>query len=227
MLAGTILFLLATTTVFVQNNKASSNSVKTRPIQDFLSSQVVNSFFLPGLPSVGWGDPVSGRTAWVDYAGATNQYLVNNGGTSLGTQTDGTVTERPLADGTALVTVVLHTTNALVYAVDINGNTLFGNAPNDVVANSPAGVGKCLLFVEFINSAPGAPLPDLATIINVRFIAITSTATGPLSANFGVPNGTPGSFQMTQTGVVQYHGCGGPRGAFFPAEHINLTVAPH
>ncbi|WP_263368928.1 hypothetical protein [Edaphobacter bradus] len=93
-------------------------------------------------------------------------------------------------------------------------------------------MGKCLLHLVFINSALGAPLPDLVQLLisnpgAVRFVAINSTAAGPLNANFGVPTGTPGLFQMTQTGVLQSNGSGGPRGDFFPAERINLTVAGH
>jgi hypothetical protein len=159
-----------------------------------------------------------------------NRQIVASGGASLGTTADGRVIERPLDDGTAEVTVLVHTTNAFVYVTDLNLNPLFGNTPTDVAAGSQAGVGKCLLHLVFINSAPGAPLPDLVQLFisnpgGVRFVAINSTATGPLNANFGVSTGTPGFFQMTQTGVVQSHGSGGPRGDFFPAEHINLTVA--
>ena len=225
--AATILYLLATTTAWAQNNKNSNNnSARTRPIHDFLSTQT-NGF--PSLAAA-WGDPVSGRLAWVDYAGVTNQQIVASGGASLGTTADGTVVERPLDDGTAEVTVLVHTTNAFVYVTDFpSPNPLFGNTPADVAAGAQAGVGKCLLHVVFINSAPGAPLPDLlqafSTAGGVRFVAMTSTAAGPLNANFGVPTGTPGLFQMTQTGVLQSHGKGGPRGDFFPAEHINLTVA--
>ncbi len=226
LLAATILCLLATTTALGQNNKSSNNSnARTRPIQDFLSTQT-NSF--PSLAAA-WGDPVSGRAAWVDYAAVMNQQIVASGGASLGTTADGTVVERPLDDGTAEVTVLVHTTNAFVYVTDFNLNPLFGSTPTDVATGSQAGVGRCLLHVVFINSAPGAPLPDLlqafSTAGRIRFVAMNSTATGPLNANFGVPTGTPGFFQMTQTGGLQSHGKGGPRGDFFPAEHINLTVA--
>jgi hypothetical protein len=227
VLAATILYLLATAMALGQNNKSSNtNSAKTRPIQDFLSTQT-NSF--PSL-AASWSDPVSGRLAWVDYAGVMSQQIVASGGASLGTKMDGTVVERPLDDGTAEVTVLVHTTNAFVYVTDFpNLNPLFGNTPTDVAAGSLAGLGKCLLQVVFINSAPGAPLPDLLQAFSnpggVRFVAMTSTATGPLNANFGVPDGTTGFFQMTQTGVLQSQGSGGPRRDFFPAEHIILTVA--
>jgi len=39
-----------------------------------------------------------------------NQQIVASGGASLGTTADGTVVERPLDDGTAEVTVLVHTT---------------------------------------------------------------------------------------------------------------------
>jgi len=113
--AAGILSLLATTTALGQNNKGSNNnSAGTRPIQDFLSTQT-NSF--PSLVAA-WTDPVSGRLSWIDYAGVTNQQIVASGGASLGTTADGTVVERPLDDGTAEVTVLVHTTNAFVYVTD-------------------------------------------------------------------------------------------------------------
>ena len=218
------LYLIAATVAWGQSNKSSNhNNARTRPIQDFLSTQT-NSF--PSFAAA-WGDPVSGRAAWVDYAGVMNRQIVASGGVSLRTTATGTVVERPLNDGTAEVTVLVHTANAFVYVTDFNLNPLFGNTPAEVAAGAAAGVGKCLLHVVFINSAPGAPLPDLLDIFlsgGTRFIAMSSTATGPLNANFGVSTGTPGFFQMTQTGVLQSHGSGGPRGDFFPAEHINLTV---
>jgi len=226
VLLAVILCLLAAATASGQNNKSSSNNnARTRPIQDFLSAQT-NGF--PSLAAA-WGDPVSKRFAWVDYAGVMNHQIEESGGASLGTTADGTVIERPLDDGTAEVTVLVHTTNAFVYVTDFNLNPLFGNTPPAVAAGAPAGVGKCLLHLVFINSAPGAPLPDLVQAFSnpggVRFVAMSPTATGPLNSIFGVPNGTLGFFQMTQTGVLQSHGSGGPRNDFFPVERINLIVA--
>jgi hypothetical protein len=219
------LYLIATSVAWADGNKNSNNNhARTRPIQDFLSNQR-NAF--PSLAAA-WSDPVSGRAAWVDYAGVMNRQIVASGGASLGTTATGTVIERPLSDGTAEVTVLVHTTNAFVYVTDFHRNPLFGNTPAEVAAGAAPGLGKCLLHVVFTTSAPGQPLPDLLDIFlsgGTRFTAMNSTATGPLNANFGVSTGTPGFFQMTQTGVLQSHGSGGPRGDFFPAEHINLRVA--
>jgi len=223
VLAGLALSVLTVTTAMGQNGK-NDNRAKTRPIQDFLSVQTSGTYPCCGA----WSDPNKTRLAWVDWAGVISRQIVANGGISLGTTADGSIVERPLDDGTAEVTVLVHSTNVYVYVTDYNLDPLFGNTPDDVTAGAEAAVGKSVVNVVFINSAPGAPLPDLMQIFvmgQVRFFAMNSTASGLLNANFGVPSGTPGGFQMTQTGVYQSQGSGGRLGDFYPAEHINLSVA--
>lgn len=238
-----------------------------RPISDFVDAQgtfclpfgfpgttFVNGcglFVPPVLNFVGWdtlqevppqrGNVQPVRCASVDYAGLENDYIVSNGGNSLGTQIDGTITERPLADGRAEVTVLLHTTNALTWVASGGDNgacdfatdqLLFGNRVPDVLPPVvvDAALGDSFLKVVFINTAPGDPLPDLEQLIfdplqgqELRSISLRAQANGTLRLAFGVPDGTPGRAEVSQTGLFMTRFKGATADAF-PAERINLQV---
>ena len=108
-----------------------------RPIEDFVNAQgtfciddgsggcflfvppVANFFGWDNLqevpPQQGNVQPV--RCASVDYAGLANAKIeeLSGGSISFDTTTEGTVTERPLRDGRAEVSVRLHTENALTW----------------------------------------------------------------------------------------------------------------
>src|SRR5215831_8637758 len=99
-----------------------------RPLADFVNAQGSTTCFTPPAPAqIGWGtgpNKTNGnanltppRFALIDYAGAEARYLALQG-KSLGTTVSGTVSERPLADGRALVTVDLQTDNALGWALE-------------------------------------------------------------------------------------------------------------
>lgn len=232
--------------------RAPTSPTATRPISDFLSTQGTYCIddgmggcllFVPPVANfIGWTAPASGTLfALVDYAGLADAYIVSNGGTSLGTTMDGTVIEYPLADGRAHVTVVLHTKNALTWVSDIEssfpGPLQFGHFAPDVLAGADAALGESTLKWVFINTAPGAPLPDLIELLNHLFGAIpedghetismyfVARASGTLRAEFGVDDGTPGRAHITQTGTLlrtPFKGKGTADG--FPAEIINLRV---
>jgi hypothetical protein len=94
-----------------------------RPISDFLDAQGTTMVFNAPVPDqLGWANnpDLSNKPpfqfALFDYAGLANDYLISHRYPSLGTTTDGTITERPLADGRAEVHVILHTTNALAFS---------------------------------------------------------------------------------------------------------------
>ena len=222
-----------------------------RPIQDFLDTQ--GSFcvddsaggcllFVPPDPNfLGWNsefDATPVRFAGVDYAG-----LALDDTYALGKepQITGTVTERPLKDGSAEVTVRLHTQNANVWVIELDASnecatcleqiaskpTLFGHRPAEVRTGASQALGDSFLHVVFINSAPGAPLPDLIAIMNtpaIKFVAFHARAHGPLTAEFGVADGTPGRCTITQTGLFKTKGQGVALEDSFPAEAINLSV---
>src|SRR5437868_34607 len=94
----------------------------TRPISDFLVAQGTTSVYTFGvkhLPDeLGWRtssatfDAGVGRFARIDYTGQDAAFLRLH----LGTTTSGSISEKPLADGRAEVTVDLHTNNAFAWA---------------------------------------------------------------------------------------------------------------
>jgi len=76
------------------------------------------------------------------------------------------------------------------------------------------------------------PLPSLARLsffpspdYTLNKLSLVASASGPLRAAYGVPNGTPGRLQLTQRGLYDVSGLSnnGQDNAF-PAEHINITV---
>lgn len=220
-----------------------------RPIQDFLATQGTFCFpdgsggcllFVPPDPNfLGWTNDLDSdviRFAGVDYAGLADAYP-----TGKKPVIDGTVTERPLKDGRTEVTVLLHTKNANVWVIelDLTGDvlaqiasksTLFGHRPADVLGGKGQALADTFLHVVFINTA-GAPLPDLIQLINfpaqgqeLKFVAFGTHAKGPLTAEFGVPEGTPGRCTITQTGLFMTKGNGLALQDGFPVEDINLRV---
>ncbi len=222
-----------------------------RPLSDFINAQGTTSTFnccAPAVPDyLGWTRPFSTpaadqRLASVDYAGVANEWLVANGHPSLGTTFGGNITERPLPDGRAEVTVILHTENALAYLTpfDLNGPInqaqinplLFGFRPQDLLADptiEPA-LGDSHLKVAFKNTSPGAPLPDLIVafllgnpapgqeLISISFHA---SATGQLRAASGFPEGAPGRLTVAQTGLFMTQFKGATADGF-PAERVEL-----
>jgi len=181
--------------------------------------------------------------AGVDYAGVADAYAAGRDPVVTGT-----VTERRLSDGRAEVTVLLHTKNANVFVIDLdlsgdvldqiaNKPTLFGHRPRDVLAGAGQALADSLLHVRFINTAPGAPLPDLLQLnsfpdtlpgVELKFLAFNASATGPLTAAFGVAEGTPGKLTIVQTGLMtKGENPGRALKDLFPVEDIHLNAIGH
>jgi hypothetical protein len=219
-----------------------------RPIGDFVDAQGTTSEFLPPVPDfLGWLNQLpSTRGASVDYAGLANGWLVSQGYPDLGTTTSGTVTDRPLEDGRAEVSVVLHTRNALAWAFEVpdpdtgpnfaTDPLTFGYRAQDLESGHdlPPAIGDSHFGVVFKNTAPGDPLPDLIvwlTDTEGRFpdlellsLSFRATAFGPLHPEFeGVAEGTPGRLTIVQTGVL-HSGFHGAVSDGFPAERVELGV---
>jgi hypothetical protein len=231
--------------------QAAQGSAVQRPISDFLDAQGTTMVFNAPVPDqIGWSNVPElpnfppPRFALFDYAGLANDYLISQEHASLGTTTDGTITERPLADGRAEVSVILHTTNALTWASDYRSPTndpnanppLFGNRAKEVALNgaTPA-LGDSVLKVVFKNTAPGALLPDLVKAFilgpplpgqELVSLAFRGTATGPLHALAGLgPDGTPGLCLVVQTGLdftKTFNPKSRPGVDHFPAELVEL-----
>jgi len=211
-----------------------------RPIEEFVAAQGTFCvpdgsggclLFTPPVPnSLSWQNSDRGRCASVDYAGLANEWLQDNsnGATSLGTSFSGSVVERARDDGKADVTVTLFTGSALTWAVsgcDPNGPFIFGNRVTDVLAGAEASVGDSFLRVEFINFAPGKPLPDLIQLFHAptggqvfQRVSFQANAEGALREAFGVPDGTPGRAHITQRlfFVVGHHN------VLIPVDNIDL-----
>ena len=77
-----------------------SASAEQRPITDFVENQGTYGIIF-------WIDAAQ-NTFLVDYAGVVNEAW----GMGIPTTFDGSIDEKPLADGTAAVSVILHTHNA-------------------------------------------------------------------------------------------------------------------
>jgi hypothetical protein len=220
-----------------------------RPLSDFIDAQGTTMCFTPPAPAqlgaTSDFDKSPIRFALVDYTGLTGKFLLDNYGISLGTTVSGTVLERPLADGRALVTVNLHTSNALGWAINLdpsgsvsqfNSNPLlFGFRAQDLIADptlTPA-LGDVHFRVVFTIPSPGAPLPDLVCINNgpdcpnvapcpegfeIDFLSAEASISGPLHALAGLgPEGTPGRLIVTQTGLVKPGIANGFKGALSDA----------
>jgi hypothetical protein len=219
-----------------------------RPLADFLSAQGTLCIddgsggcylFVPPDPNfLGWNSELDKSPiyfAGVDYAGLANAYAPGEE-----PEIAGTVTERVLRDGTAEVTVLLHTTNANAWVIDLdlsgdildqvaNKPTLFGHRPADVLAGEGQALGDAFLHIVFVNTAPGAPLPDLMAVgydpaapPYFRSIGGQMSAHGPLTAEYGVAEGTPGMCKIAQTGLLATSGQGRALQDAFPAESILL-----
>jgi len=213
-----------------------------RPLSDFLSTQGTTNGFIPPLPDfIAWtnNDPQTMFVS-VDYAGVVASYLNSHGGPSLGTTMSGSVTERPLADGRAEVSVLLHTDRALTWTIALpptdlaTDPLLYGYRGTDLLADpslTPA-LSSSDLQVVFKNTAPGAALPDLVTAFilgeaepgqELVMLAFRSRGSGPLRAAFGVADGTPGRCTVVNTGLFQTPFKGAVADAF-PAEHVQLQA---
>ncbi len=218
-----------------------------RPIEEFVNAQGTFCLddgmggcflFVPPVENFfGWGDPAKVIGAAFDYAGLADKAVtaLSGGTVSFGTTTSGSVSERPLADGRAEVHVILHTKNAMTFGIgalnDFNTDPLtFGHRAADILAGADAALGSGTFHIKFINTAPGAPLPDLLQLAfapeagqEFVMLSIYFRAFGTLRPASGHPDGTPGRLTCTQTGLF-FSGFHGAVGDGFPAESINLQV---
>jgi hypothetical protein len=225
------ILLFAMTTAI--GGQGAEPSVNIRPIEDFLEAQGTEANGIPApLNSVAWADPKAELFIAVDYAGLVNQWIEEQSGgvISLGTEIEGKIIERPLPDGRAVVTVLLHTKNAFTVVsslYDPLGPPLFGYHAWDVADGAEPALGESFLKWVFINDALGVPLPDLCvelvpgpTTHEFIMLSLEAQAEGALREAFGVPDGTPGHAQTTQVGLYQP----AEKSPRYPAEHIKVKV---
>jgi len=225
----------------ITKTSGGSQALSTQlPLSDFLSAQGSTSDFFPPFPDyIAWtnNDPQT-LFAAIDYTGSAGAYLAGHGGPVIATQVTGSVSERPLDDGRAEVTVNVFTKNALTWAVGLPGDIaadppLFGYRQTDLLADpslKPA-LSNSEFHVTFTNTAPGAPLPDLVNAFilgnatagqTLTTLSFRSTGTGPLRAAFGVADGTPGRCEVSNSGILHTSSAQGALADGFPAEVVNL-----
>jgi hypothetical protein len=207
---------------------AQSAFAKTnvRSINDFVSTQgstLVSLGFVNGGELFGgklfiWGNSLD-LLMRVDYAGSDNKGLIAVGGPDAHTSYSGTILETPLPDGRAEVKITLVTHNAIAFADNASSfpAKCTNNGSNAFFTLCPAvfgynivelanGIGKPVLVnsemeVNLVNTAPGAPIPDLLNVIGnspgsggayVKTLTLKTTSIGPLREAFGVTEGSNG-----------------------------------
>jgi hypothetical protein len=202
---------------------------KQLPISAFLDAQGTQAIYIPPvLDYLGWVAPppgvktpapsyVGGNSASCDYAGLANEWLMANGHPGLGTSFSGSVSTRPMNDGSIMVQVELHT-----------DPLIFGARAPDVLAGATPGIGEC--HASFAWTQSDGPLVDVVhppccdpyfAFVNQSFRA---SATGPLTAAAGFgPNGTPGRLFISQTGFFRTTFKGATADAF-PAEYVEVRA---
>jgi hypothetical protein len=260
--ARTLKITLAGLAILVSAGLIETASAAQRPLSDFLSRQgtyCLSSLApdgslpfgscgtygslgcgvlqVPPAPNyVNWTDPSSGASVTFDYAGLADGAL----GGVLGTTVSGSINEVPQNDGSAIVTVLLHTKNALAWAntgsAPQGGALLFGHRTTEVaLSNAVPALGSCTLKVVIQISAPGAPLPDLIETFlafggpcgTSSFISISFNG----QASGTLPDGTPASLQVTEVGLIRVAGIANPNSRValdaFPAEHIDIQATGH
>ena len=103
---------------------------------------------------------------------------------------------------------------------------LFVHFPHDVANGADAALGDSHLQWTFINTAPGAPLPDMFVAIvlgsppdgyETLATSFRATAKGTLREAFGVPEGTQGHLTVAQA-------CQGATADGCPAELVELRA---
>jgi hypothetical protein len=188
------------------------------PISDFLNNQNGRQ---------AWLDPATGNTLFFDAFGVFN----NNFGLGLGTVFGGHVTRRELNDGSARVTVVLHTKNALCWGFTPVSNPAFGRSFAEVAGGATASLGDALTRIEFPLASAGDPLPTWSAIVlgTQGFSVTTIMCHGELRTESGFPAGTKGFAQTTQTGGLFTTGVPGgcppeTNANCFPAEKIRFKA---
>ncbi len=196
-----------------------------RPFGDFLATQGTFcwpdnggclSFEPPAPNMIAFAEVENWHLGWADYAGLQNAWIeeASGGAKSLGTVVTGTIKETALEDGRALVQLNLRAKDALFwvnqfqFVFDAWDPMYFGARPQEVLAGADPALGNVNMMVEFINTAPGAPIPDIVQLTffpepeqEIVTMRITSLAHGVLREASGYPEGTPGIAKMNEVNL--------------------------
>ncbi len=189
--------------------------VVERDINDFVSTQYL---------TWGWYDSNAQETYIfvIDYAGVLNNYY----GLNLNSTFSGKIMEKAMSDGRAEVRISLKAHNVLTYVSGLTNGAwtplLFGELAASVAGGATATLGDANLDITFINSAPGAPIPEIGLMQDVTRLSVNASAFGPFKAAAGFgPDGTPGHAWLNQVGLLD-HVNGHPGVNGFSVEYVKM-----
>ena len=211
------LYLLAVIPLFAMTSSASAQTQQI-PIDEYLAMADYGTYY-----ECFWNPATQDVTVCLDNVGGRMAYF----GLESDIAIEGQVMVRPMKDGRAHVTILMHTSNAVCWAFD-GSPVVFGASPRQVYTN-PTFYGPLLSFgsglfrYEFTMPSVDTPVPPLWMLGTddypmESFIAEFSCK-GLMTPASGYPAGTRGVAQVTQralygTGVPT--GC--PAGDCWPAE---------
>lgn len=228
------IFVLCLWILFPLCSFASSTQSTSRPISDFINSQ--GSIKIPvGLLSLAAQSNYfdsKGKRVFIDRSGIYAKSFNNYGYSLIQPTFTGTIMETPLPNGQAEVIIHIVTHNAMIYVVDQSDGskcnylgvtiaafcpTLFGYGMKDLLQdrNLTPVLTDSVYDIVLINSAPGAPIPDLvmtgtssSSPAYVKSFSLEATAVGPL------PDGRTGLVTFSE----QQNGEG--------AGNVSITITP-
>jgi hypothetical protein len=226
-----------------------ANATVLRPFEDFLNTQGTFCWpdnggcllFEPPAPNIlAWADPATWYLAWADYTGLQNAWIESESGgeMSLGTVVTGTIKETALDDGRALIHMNLKAKNALFWLnhfVDFGtwDPMYFGARPQDVLDGAEPALGNINMMVEFINTAPGAPIPDFVQLYffpepeqEIVTLTMNSLAQGILHEASGYPEGTPGIAKLVEANLQKPPVDNNPNWDAWPVEKVWFSPQP-
>ena len=208
-----------------------------RPLSDWIDAQqgTLAPSVAVELQAVDFFDPTTGENIIADMDGRIALWVSENNGASYTPNLSGTVTERLLSDGRALVRVHVRFSNAITYAwLDEgdfpNGPELFGYRASEIAAGASAALGSGHFHLAFISPTPGGPLPDLNQLAfdpqegqEILAVSFHVSSDGPLREASGWPDGTPGTAASQQVGVF-HASFKGATADGFPVEWVRIVA---
>lgn len=229
----------------INNTNYAKAGQNRRPFSDYLSTQGSTSIYVAPFPDFqGWNSSFSEtpiHLGAIDFNGTTAAYLASHGGKHLNTVVTGKIDEVAQRDGRAKVTVTVHTTNALTFAVTYDPNSTepfpymnnpldFGVRPAQLLSDTtlvPA-LGTADFSFTFYNPSLGAPIPDFLELVSTRFddivnVSFHSMANGIFHASSGYAEGTSGKLKVDQIGLFKT-GWHGAVGDGFPTENVSYIA---
>lgn len=244
---GVAIGLLAVALDVVPPASAAGKAPTALPLSLFLEAQGTQDVWYPPEPALfAWtGRPPNyPRMGWIDYVGAADRWLADNGYDTLGTTVTGTFSRKDVGNGLYEYSVVVHATNALAWcvrALDEDGvwdgtTMLFGAHVQDVAEGATPALGRCT-FKATWRQDQDTPIADINLASNygppyrpagwaLLDVDLRGTANGPLHEAAGLgPEGTAGKMVLAQqSSNPQAWGNGNGNADGYPSEVTDLLV---